>query len=106
MSDFFPGIDLRWDDDGISGWIKRNAADLIHWCTILAVVAFVAWSAAAVAVKMLAQAPETAQQAAQQAASKQPPWWWDAALDVVKAITPLALPFLTNYARKIFKEDE
>lgn len=107
LDDFFPGIDLRWDDNGVSGWIKRNAADLVHWCVILAAVAFVAWtvfelfSAAAPQPQAVPQsaAPETAVR------RQQPPWWYDALLDAIKTITPIVLPFISNFARKKFKTE-
>lgn len=112
MTDMFPDI-TPFDDEGVSGWIKRNAADLVHWCTILAAIGFVVWTAVVLAIGFFGGgAAESANMAAESAKSAQtvarqePPWWWTALLDGIKTITPLALPFITNYARKKFNADE
>lgn len=124
LDDFFPGIDLRWDDKGASGWIKRNAADLLHWCTILGAIGFVTWTAVVLGLGFFfgasdpgAVQPEAVPDTlgyepysageAPGVEQEGPPWWWTAFLDTIKAVTPLALPFVTNYARKKFRiEDE
>lgn len=108
LDDFFPGIDLRWDDNGVSGWIKRNAADLVHWCVILAVVVFVTWTVFELFSVATPQPEAVPQSAAPETAGQrqQPPWWYNALLDAIKTITPIVLPFISNFARKKFKTED
>jgi len=117
LDDFFPGIDLRWDDNGVSGWIKRNAADLVHWCVIVVVSAFVAWTVFELFYGVPPQPqPEAVPQSVPDtygfqprsgaAARQQPPWWYNALLDAIKTITPIVLPFISNFARKKFKTED
>lgn len=108
MKDMFPRPTFEEGEKWLQ-FLKRNSADIAHLCVVIATAAIVLWVAWSMLFASPAPEPATVPESvkgAEAAARQQPPWWWDALLNAVKALTPIALPFISNYARKKLKNDD